>query len=62
MLRSIVAQLLYQDQICNWESKGVPFQTHAYVPETDLTTQLEFHEREDHNHVLKVNIIMNIYL
>ena len=34
--------------------QGVPFCTHAYVPETDPITGEEFHEREDHGHLLNV--------
>lgn len=52
-LRSILAQFEYQ---CLWDSKGVPFRTYLYVPETHPLTEKEFHEREDFAHVLKVNV------
>ena len=53
-LRSILAQLDYTNHVCEWTRQGVPFCTHAYVPETDPITGDEFHEREDHGHLLKV--------
>lgn len=55
MLRSILAQFEYHYQICLWDSKGVPFRTYLYVPETHPITGREFHEREDFAHLLKVN-------
>jgi len=58
-LRSILAQAEYAYRICEWDAKGVPFRFHAYVPECDPITKEEFHEREDHAHLLKVfNMIM----
>lgn len=53
-LRSILAQLEYQYQVNYWESKGVPFKSHLYVPEIHPVTGMEFCEREDEAHVLKV--------
>ena len=58
-LRSILAQAEYAYRIREWDAKGVPFRFHAYVPECDPITKEEFHEREDHAHLLKVfNMIM----
>ena len=54
MLRSILAQLEYKYQILLWESRGVPFRTYIYVPETHPITGKEYHEREDFAHLLKV--------
>ena len=54
MLRSILAQLHYTYTVRKWDKEGVPFRTHAYVPEVDQATGMEFHEREDHCHLLKV--------
>ena len=53
-LRSVLAQLHYTYHVREWNRQGVPFCTHAYVPETDPITGEEFHEREDHGHLLKV--------
>ena len=53
-LRSIIAQLLYRHKIAEFEIEGIYFRTHAYIPEIDSVTGQPFHEREDHNHVLKV--------
>ena len=53
-LRSILAQAEYAYRIRKWDAKGVPFRLHAYVPECDPITREEFHEREDHAHLLKV--------
>lgn len=55
-LRSILAQLDYQQQIIAWEDKGVPFRSHIYVPEIHPVTECEFHEREDEGHVFKVKL------
>ena len=52
-LHSILAKLDYTYHFCEWTRQGVPFCTHAYVPETDPITGDEFHEREDHGHLLK---------
>ena len=53
MLRSILAQL-YGKEVLEWETKGVPFRTHAYVPEVHALTGSQFHEREDEAHIFKV--------
>ena len=54
-LRSILAQLEYAYQINTWQAKGVPFKDFVYVPEIHPKTGMEFCEREDDAHVLKVN-------
>ena len=54
MLRSILAQLHYAKSVIEWDGKGVPFRTHAYVPEIHPVTSSPFQEREDEAHVLKV--------
>ena len=53
--RSIVAQLHYHHNILKWESEGVPFCSHAYVPEDHPLTGVPFHEREDETYVFKVS-------
>ncbi len=53
-LWSVLAQLDYTHTIRRWDKQGVPFCTHAYVPEKDPVTGNRFHEREDHAHLLKV--------
>lgn len=53
-LRSIIAQFMYQHQVSELEKEGKNFRVYAYIPESDAATGLPFHEREDHNHVLKV--------
>ena len=53
-LRSTLAQAQYAYRICEWDAKGVPFRLHAYVPECDPVMKEDFHEREDHGHLLKV--------
>ncbi len=53
-LRSILAQLEFQYQVLEYEKKGVPFRRHMYVPEIHPISGLEYHEREDDAHVLKV--------
>ena len=54
MARSILAQLEFVFQIKQWESKGVPFSCHLYVPERHPITGCIFCEREDEGHVFKV--------
>ena len=56
MLKSILSQLEYKNEILEWERKGVPFRTRAYVPETHPLTGAQFHEREDEAHVFKVYV------
>ena len=53
-LRSIIAQLFYRHKILDMEKQGQNFLIFAYQPEIDKVTGQPFHEREDHNHVLKV--------
>ena len=53
-MRSILAQFEFTDLVLEWTSKGVPFQTHLYVPEVHPVTKMTFCEREDEAHVLKV--------
>ena len=53
-LRSILAQLEFRFQVCQWEDNGVPFRQHIYVPEIHPITGGKFHEREDEGHVFKV--------
>lgn len=56
MLRSILAQLEYCNEICRWDSLGIPFRQHMYVPEVHPQTLATYHEREDEPHVLKVQV------
>ncbi len=53
-MQSFLAQLEFSYQVCQWDSNGVPFRKHVYVPEIHPQTQQSFHEREDKPHVLKV--------
>ena len=53
-LRSIIAQLEYSYEVCDYNKKGIPFRTYIYVPERHPITSCEYHEREDDAHVLKV--------
>lgn len=72
MLRSILAQLDFTYQVNLWQSKGVPFKDHLYVPEIHPDTGMEFCEREDEGHVFKVchlfvwvyayNFCLNVYI
>ena len=52
-LRAVIATLRFRKTITDYESKGVDFRTHLYVPEIDRITQEPFHERADHCHLLK---------
>ena len=54
-LRSILAQMEYTYRVRYWDSLGVPFRSHFYVPEKHPITDDVFHEREDDGHVLKVS-------
>ena len=56
-LRSILAQFEFAYQVHEWESKGVPFATHLYVPELHPESLMPFCEREDEAHLLKVRTI-----
>ena len=53
-LRSILSQLEYKYQVIQHDCNGIPYRTHIYVPEIYPITLMEFHEREDDAHVLKV--------
>jgi len=55
-LQSILAQLEYKHQINLWNSKGIPFKHHLYVPEVHPVTGIQFCEREDEGHVFKVHV------
>ena len=57
MLRSILAQLEYTYLVQKWDSEGVPFRQHVYVPENHPLTMDIYHEREDEPHVLKVCVV-----
>lgn len=48
-----MATYLYRKMIKDFADNGVNFKDHLYVPEIDPRTNEYFHEREDHNHVLK---------
>eukprot|EP00118_Oscarella_pearsei_P012490 m.92464 g.92464 ORF g.92464 m.92464 type:complete len:335 (+) comp36737_c0_seq8:893-1897(+) len=52
-LRSLLAQLEYSRIVREYDESGVPFRTYMYVPEFDGVTGDFFHDREDHNHILK---------
>lgn len=62
MLRSILSQFEYTYLVCDWDRKGVPFRTYFYVPEIHPITGVEFHEREDDAHVLKVQYYIYMYI
>ena len=53
-LRSILAQLEFSHNVHEYDSNGVPFRYHLYVPEIHPISGTEHHEREDDAHVLKV--------
>ena len=55
-LRTVVAQLEFHYEMCEWERKGIPFRTHMYVPEVIPETGSSFYEREDEAHLLKVGV------
>ena len=63
MMRSILAQLEYKYEICRYDSLGIPFCQHMYVPETNSVTYRSYHEREDEAHVLKVSrfLCLDVY-
>jgi len=52
-LKSLMATYLYRQMVDNYTKEGVNFKDHLYIPEIDPRTNEYFHEREDHNHVLK---------
>ncbi len=55
-----MAQAHFSYIVRKWNGDGVPFQTNWYVPEVDPTTGKEFHEREDHAHLLRVYLIIEL--
>jgi hypothetical protein len=48
-----MAHYFYLQSIEEHSQAGVNFKDHLYIPEIDPLTEESFHEREDHNHVLK---------
>ena len=55
-LRSILAQLEFTMKIKEWDSKGILFSKHLYVPEVHPITGSVFCEMEDEGHVFKVRL------
>ena len=53
MLRSIVATGRFQAAMDKYESEGVNFKQHLYVPEIDPVTGERHIDMEDHNHLEK---------
>ena len=53
VLKSLMATYHYKKLIETYESAGVDFRNHIYNPECDQNSGEFFHEREDHNHLLK---------
>lgn len=56
-LRSILAQLEFTMAIKEWDSQGVLFSRHLYVPEVHPVTGTVFCEMEDEGHVFKVILL-----
>ena len=56
-LRSLLSQLEFRRTVRKYDEEGIPFRTFLYVPETDNLTGRQFHDREDHNHIVKVRRI-----
>ena len=52
-LKSIMAKYIYRYKIDSWALQDVDFINHPYFPEYDERVGEYFHEREDHEHVLK---------
>lgn len=48
-----MATYLYRKKVNDYCALGVNFKEHLYVPEVNEVNGETFHEREDHNHVLK---------
>lgn len=48
-----MATYLFRQKVNNFTAMGVNFKEHLYIPEKNPTTGEFFHEREDHNHLLK---------
>ena len=62
MLRSILARLEYLYRVRFYhDEEGVPFRTHAYVPEIHPATGHFFCEREDEEHVFKVCLLQGVH-
>ena len=55
--RSILAQLEYSYQVNSYNSEGIPFKKHLYVPEVHPSTGVGFCEREDEGHLFKVQYL-----
>lgn len=53
MMKSIVGTYTFRSQISTHQAKGIDFYKFFYIPSVDSITHQDFHEREDHNHVLK---------
>ncbi|XP_028394429.1 uncharacterized protein LOC114518616 [Dendronephthya gigantea] len=52
-LKSLMAMYLFKSKVATSKDNGRDFSTHLYIPEYDEEIEEFFHEREDHNHVLK---------
>lgn len=52
-LKSLMVTYLFRKKVDDFTAMGVNFKEHSYVPEKSPGTGEFFHEREDHNHVLK---------
>lgn len=48
-----MATYLFRKKVIDFTAIGVNFKEHLYVPEKNQSNGEFFHEREDHNHVLK---------
>lgn len=57
-LKSVLAQLDFSHQVLDYDSRGIRFRTHIYIPEIHPVSCSEYHEREDDAHVLKVRYIL----
>ena len=44
---------IYRNNVNKLKRQGRDFSRHLYVPEVDKITGKKFHERGDHNHILK---------
>lgn len=52
-LKSLMATYLFRQKISLYQTEGVNFKEHLYVPEVDEDISENVHDREDHNHILK---------
>lgn len=52
-LRSIMSTCIYRNTVNKLNQQGRDFSRHLYVPEVDQMTGKGYHERCDHNHILK---------